>query len=78
MFIATVSSQRQVTLPKSLLDLVGLAGQSKAIVAVEGNKITISPAPEAEIADLGGSLAKYAKTEKAKTIRQIRTKYCRP
>ena len=55
MHIATISSQRQITLPKKLLDQLGLSVKDKVKVEVDNKKLIIEPI-SMKVSDLAGSL----------------------
>lgn len=56
MQLVTISSKRQVTLPKRYLDELGFVFNGKALLEKEGNKLTLKPVNESIIDQLAGSL----------------------
>lgn len=59
MHIATISSKRQITLPKRLLDELGLEANRKVLVTKERGALNIKPMKKNIVDELGGSLRKY-------------------
>lgn len=55
MHIATLSSQRQITLPKALLDSFSLSGKDRFLVRRKENTIVLEPVG-ADLAELAGCL----------------------
>lgn len=58
MYTATISSQRQVTLPKALLDNMKLKPGDKLGMELIGQQIALQKVPD--ISELAGCLHKYA------------------
>lgn len=58
MHIATISSQRQITLPKALLDEIGTKAGERLELKLKNQQIYLQKAPD--ISELSGCLHKYA------------------
>lgn len=58
MYTATISSQRQVTLPKAVLDQMNLKAGDKLSLELTGQQIALHKVPD--ISELAGSLHQYA------------------
>lgn len=63
MHIATISSQRQITLPKALLDAMSLSSKDRVIVSQTSKGILLQPV-NTDIAALAGSLKQYVQPSK--------------
>lgn len=59
MHIATISSQRQITLPKALLKHLGASTGDRLLIDQTKEAVTIEKAPK--ISELAGFLHEYAK-----------------
>lgn len=64
MHIATISSKRQITLPKSLLEELGLGANKKVLVTKEKNALKIKPVKKSVTEELSGSLTKFVHPSK--------------
>lgn len=62
-YLATITSQGQITIPAKVRKALQLHKSSKVLIKVENNKATIEPEPD--IMDLAGILHKYAKKNKS-------------
>ena len=62
MQLVTISSKRQITIPKKYLDEFSFNG--KAILEKEDGKLTIKPVKESIVEETAGSLAKYIPASK--------------
>ncbi len=56
MQLVTISSQRQITIPISMLEELGLAGKDKLLLTVEENQLVAKPKRGSMVARLAGSL----------------------
>lgn len=71
--IVTISSKRQITLPKKLLDETGIKPKSKVIISKGKNSLYLQPAKTSIVDELGGSLRKYIHPSKlGKSVREIK------
>lgn len=57
MHIATISSQRQITIPKALLDQLSLSAKDKVKIEVDNDQLMIKKT--VSLMDLSGCLRKY-------------------
>lgn len=57
MWLATVTSKGQVTVPKAVRDRLGLREQDQVIFTIEDGKATLTPLSRPTAAGLAGSLA---------------------
>lgn len=64
MHIATVSSQRQITLPKRMLDDMGIGKKDKVELRVEKGEIKMKPMKESITKQLSGSLSHLISEDK--------------
>ena len=64
MKIVTISSKRQVTIPKSFLEVLGLESYGKAILEKEKDKVVIKAMKKSVVDQVGGSLRKYVPKSK--------------
>lgn len=70
--IVTLTSKRQITLPKVLLDLLGVGSSAKFIARSHDGQITLEPVRHS-LAQLQGSLAqtKVGKTHSLEKVLEI-------
>lgn len=59
MHIATISSKRQITIPKRMLDELDLKPKSKLLVTKHNGNLRLRPLRKSMVDELGGSLRKY-------------------
>ena len=64
MHVATLSTQRQVTLPKFLLDLINVDVKAKLIITFSHGGLFIRPVEKSITDELAGSLARFISPEK--------------
>lgn len=62
MHIATISSQRQITIPKALLDQLSLSAKDKVKISVDNDQLVMKKTTN--IMSLSGSLRKYIHSSK--------------
>mgnify|MGYP001557951561 CR=1 FL=1 len=76
MHIATISSKRQITIPKKMLDNLALKPKSKVIIVKEKNTFLLKPLRGNSIVEeLGGSLKKYTDPSKlGRSVSEIEEK----
>ena len=72
MQIVTISSKRQITLPKRMLDELDLKPKSKMIIVREKDTYRLKPIKRSIVDELGGSLKKFVDPSKlGKSIKEI-------
>lgn len=59
MKIVTISSKRQITLPKSLMEVLGLEPNDQAIVRHEDKRLIFEPMKKSIVEQTAGSLYKH-------------------
>lgn len=64
MKIATISSKRQITLPKKLLEELGVEKKDKLLLKVVGDRLTAEPVKTSIVDETAGSLTNMVKKEK--------------
>lgn len=64
MQVVTISSQRQITLPKAILDALSVAKKDKLLIRIEDKKLIAKPISKSIVAETAGSLRKYIRKEK--------------
>lgn len=64
MNIVTISSKRQITIPKEYLDSLGIGAKSKVILQKEDENIVLKPLKKSIVEEVGGSLKKYIDPKK--------------
>ena len=62
MHIATISSQRQITIPKALLEQLSLSAKDKVKISIDNDQLVIEKT--ANIMNLSGILRKYIQPSK--------------
>ncbi len=70
MWVATVTSKGQVTVPKAVRDRLGLREQDQVVFTIEGGTATLTPLPRPTAASLAGSLASDIPFPGADAIRE--------
>lgn len=70
--ISTISSKRQITLSKDLLERLNIAPKEKVLIESSNGTATLKPFKSLVSKDLAGSLTKYVKSSKlGKSFDQI-------
>lgn len=70
--VVTITSQGQLTIPRSVREYFGMAGSTKAVLHLEGNKLIVEP--QADFWSLSGAL--HSKTKLSDTqLRQARQQF---
>ena len=59
MHIATISSKRQITLPKHFLEALGLEPRKKVLIERDKNILKLRPIRKSVVEETAGSLKKY-------------------
>ena len=59
MHIVTISSKRQITIPKSLLETLGLEPRKKVLIEKDGGILKLRPIKKSVVEETAGSLRKY-------------------
>ncbi|MEK7526670.1 MAG: AbrB/MazE/SpoVT family DNA-binding domain-containing protein [Patescibacteria group bacterium] len=59
MKVVTISSKRQITLPKSFMEVLGLEPNDQAIIRHENRKIIFEPMEKSIVEQTAGSLYGY-------------------
>jgi len=59
MHIATISSKRQITLPKHLLESLGLEPKKKVLIERDKGTLRLRPVRKSVVEETAGSLKKY-------------------
>jgi len=67
MNIVTVSSQRQITIPKQVLDQLLVSKKDKLLLNIEDSQLVLKPIGKSIVEKLSGSLAEYIPKNKRKT-----------
>jgi len=70
MHIATISSQRQITLPKAMLDQLSLSVKDRVKITVDNNQLVVEPA-NMKIANLAGCLTHLIPSSKRDVSYQV-------
>jgi AbrB family looped-hinge helix DNA binding protein len=65
MHIATISSQRQITIPKALLDQLSLSAKDKVKISVDNEQLVLEPV-NMNISRFAGCLTRYISPAKRK------------
>lgn len=63
MHIATISSQRQITLPQRMLAQLGVKKYDRLALKIEGDNLVAKPQKTSLVEELSGSLLPYVKPE---------------
>jgi len=75
MHIATISSKRQITLPKKLLDKHNVKPGDTVVVTTNKNGLAIEPKTNSIVEETAGSLKKYIpKAKLGVPFKQVREK----
>lgn len=61
MNIVKISSKNQITIPKEVLESLGVESQSRLLLQKESGNIVLKPIKGSIVEELGGSLKKYTK-----------------
>ena len=61
MQIATVSSKRQITIPKDMLEYLGLTFYGKVLLEKKDKVVTLTPMTKSVVEETAGSLRKFIK-----------------
>lgn len=64
MYTVTLSSQRQITVPKGLLDMIGFGKGGKLFLYVKNDNIVAIPIRDSIVKSLAGSLEKLIPDDK--------------
>ncbi len=72
-YIASITSQGQITIPKALLKAFGITGRAKAYITKKADKIELKPYKPRDILSLYGILKnnRIVKANKGKPLQQI-------
>ncbi len=72
-YIASITSQGQLTIPKPLRDAFGISGRAKVYITQKGDKIELKPYKPRDILSLYGILKEnpVVKANKGKPLQQI-------
>lgn len=72
MHIATISSQRQITLPQRMLALLKVDAMDKLLIRVKAGKLVAEPMKSSLVAETSGSLLHLVPPEKrGKSLKEI-------
>jgi AbrB family looped-hinge helix DNA binding protein len=75
MNIVTISSQRQITIPKQVLDRLAVSKKDRLLLNVENGQLVLRPVGKSVVEELSGSLVKHISKDKKKgSFKKIRTK----
>lgn len=75
---ATVSLKRQVTLPKWMIDELGVDSNSKVAIFLDHNRLVIEPVESSVIDQVAGRLGGLAREKNSKvTWQKVQQKVCR-
>lgn len=69
MYLTTISSQRQITLPKALLDQANMSTSDRVVLTIGGKGIQLEPVKD--VLDFAGSVPAQSKT----TVLEARKKF---
>lgn len=71
--LATLTSKNQLTVPKGIIDALGLEGLRRVLISVQGKEITIRPL-QSKVGALAGSLSHLSSSKKLVDLKKIRKK----
>ncbi len=72
MKLVTLSSKNQITLPKSLLQQLGVTSKSKLLIEAKGDSLVVKPVRQSIVDATAGSLTKYISPDKfGKSLEEI-------
>lgn len=77
MYTVTLSSQRQITLPKILLDMINVGKNEKLFLYVKNDSIVATPVGSSVVKSLSGSLEKFIPDDKKSATLKTIDKFTR-
>lgn len=66
MKVATISTQRQITLPKVILEMLSLAPRDSVVLELKDDGVMVKPVPESVTRMIAGSVGHKISKEKKK------------
>lgn len=71
--LATITYKNQLTIPKKIIEALGLGKIRRVLISVRGKQIAIKPL-ESKVDELAGSLSYLSSTKKPADLKKIRKK----